>query len=198
MKTLTLSLICLLFSTLAEAQSASDLLLINQDRQQLNQKSMLILGGWAVGNIGFSGAMMTQTEGSQFYFHQMNVAWNAVNLTLAGVGYFSAKRADISSYNLSKTVTEQYKIQKILLLNTGLDVAYMAGGLYFLERSKVEEDNAEQWKGYGQSLILQGGFLFVFDIFQYYKHAKRNKVLNSFFENTEIQVGNGIGIRYSF
>jgi len=198
MKTLKLILICLLLTVFSFGQSSSDLLLINQDRQSLAKKSMLVLAGWSVGNIGYSATMMTRTDDSDFYFHQMNLAWNIANLGVAGLGYFATNRADISKYNLSKTVKEQYRIQNILLLNTGLDVAYMAGGLYFLERSKNAEENAARWNGYGKSLILQGGFLFVFDIIQFSLHARRNKVLDSFFNNVDIKVGNGLGLIYRF
>ena len=37
-------------------------------------------------------------------------------------------------------------IQKILLLNAGLDVGYMLGGLYLTERSKNTEKNPERIK----------------------------------------------------
>lgn len=198
MKTLQLILFALLCSTIGFAQSSSDLLLINQDREMLNQKSMLFLGGWSVANIAFSGAMMTQTDESDFYFHQMNVAWNAVNLTIAGFGYWNSKRAKIADYDLSKTIKEQRKIQNILLINSGLDVAYMAAGWYLLDRADQSEDNSNLMKGYGQSLLLQGGFLLAFDLVQYGLHFRRNTVLNSFADNIQIQVGNGIGLRYRF
>jgi hypothetical protein len=198
MKTLKLIIICLSVTTVAFTQSSSDLLLINQDREQLNQKSMLFLGGWSITNLAFSGAKMTQTEDSDFYFHQMNVAWNAVNLTIAGFGYWHSKRTDISSFDLSTTIKAQRRVQNILLINSGLDIAYMAGGWYLLNRSNSVEENSDLMKGYGQSLLLQGGFLLVFDLIQYRLHTKRNTILKSFSDKLEIQVGSTIGLKYRF
>lgn len=55
-------------------------------------------------------------------------------------------------------------MQKILLFNAGLDVGYMLGGVYLLERGKREVKNAERLRGFGRSILLQGAFLFVFDL----------------------------------
>lgn len=198
MKSLKLIFICLALQTIAIAQSSSDLLLINQDREQLNQKSMLYLGGWSISNLTFSGTRMTQTENSDFYFHQMNVAWSAVNLAIAGFGYWSSQRVDIASFDLERTIKAQRRVQNILLINSGLDVVYMAGGWYMLNRSKQSEDNSDLLKGYGQSLLMQGGFLLLFDLIQYRLHSKRNTMLSSFSDNLEIQVGSTIGVKYRF
>ena len=51
------------------------------------------------------------------------------------------------------------------LFNAGLDVGYMATGAYLWERG-IRKDS-RGLKGYGQSLILQGGFLFTFDLIMY-------------------------------
>ena len=92
------------------------------------------------------------------------------------------------NWTLSETVTEQHKIQKVLLFNTGLDLAYMATGVYLIERSKNDLENQDRWKGFGQGLILQGGFLFVFDIIQNQLHQKHGKKLSHFLENINVSV----------
>ena len=65
---------------------------INDKRLQLNQNGMKILGGWAAGNIVTGGIGMSKSYGSVKYFHQMNLAWNGVNLAIAGLGYFGSKK----------------------------------------------------------------------------------------------------------
>lgn len=130
---------------------------------------MLTLGSWAVGNVAVNGALMTRSEGSAYYFQQMNVFWNVVNLGLAAAGYWGAVQEQPSLISLAETVQKQSSIESILLLNAGLDVAYMIGGAWMLEHAKTSAD-AERWRGYGQSLLLQGGFLFVFDVAMYALH----------------------------
>ncbi|MGB0984157.1 MAG: DUF6992 family protein [Saprospiraceae bacterium] len=179
--------------------SQSNLLTFNQERVELSQQSMYVLGGWAVGNIVLSGAMMSQTEGSSYHFHQMNLTWNSVNLAIAGLGYWGVSREKIGDFDLNETIKKQYKIQQVLLFNAGLDIAYMVGGAYLLERAKNDIENKARWTGFGQSLILQGGFLLVFDLIQYGIHAHKNKELKGFLEKNNVSIGlNGIGIRSVF
>ena len=179
--------------------SQSNLLTFNQERVELSQQSMYVLGGWAVGNIVLSGAMMSQTEGSSYHFHQMNLTWNSVNLAIAGLGYWGVSREKIGDFDLNETIKKQYKIQQVLLFNAGLDIAYMVGGAYLLERAKNDIENKARWTGFGQSLILQGGFLLVFDFIQYRVHARRNKGLKKFLEKNNVSVGlDGIGVRSIF
>ncbi len=138
---------------------------LNAERLKLNKTGMIVLGSWAVANIGYSGVQMGRTSGSTRAFHQMNVAWNGVNLAIAGLGYWGSHRTRNKQYDLTGTVKEQKKIELSLMLNTGLDVGYMAFGLYLRERSSNElGDRRDQFRGWGNSLILQGGFLFVYDL----------------------------------
>ena len=116
---------------------------------------MLALGSWSVTNLAVGGILSTQAEGSNKYFHQMNAGWNVINLAIAGAGYLGIKRdLKVNDWTLSRTVTEQHKMQKILLFNAGLDLAYMMSGVYLIERSKNDLDNQDRFKGFGQSLIL--------------------------------------------
>ena len=151
---------------IAQQQSnGSTLLSINQDRLKDTRSAMLVLGSWAVGNIAVGLIGMSSTNNPETKaFHQMNAGWGAVNLTLAGFGYYSAAHADPSSFDLAQTSEELHKMQKILLFNAGLDLAYMAGGLWMLEKSNNSTTNPEQWSGFGKSLLMQGAFLMVFDL----------------------------------
>lgn len=55
-------------------QLQSELNSINTDRLKLNKTGMIVLGSWAVANIGYSGIQMGRTDGYTRTFHQMNVA----------------------------------------------------------------------------------------------------------------------------
>jgi hypothetical protein len=60
-------------------------------------------------------------------------------------------------------------LERTLIFNSGLDIAYIATGLYLRERGKNELNltRSEQFQGFGKSLMLQGGFLLVFDALFY-------------------------------
>lgn len=157
---------------------------------------MFVLGSWAIGNMAYSGYSYYQSNGSTRYFHQMNVFWNFVNLGLAGSGIYDSFQT-LQSMNLLESIAAQHNIEKILLLNTGLDVAYMSIGLYLNERSKRGEKRAEMLAGYGKSLILQGAFLFLFDLGFYAAHTQHGKKLNKIIQQIELS-SSGIGLNYSF
>ena len=158
---ISLAFCCLSFYAIG--QSSDPLTEFNQHRKQITKTGMLVLGSWAVGNMAVSGLMMPRASGSQYYFHQMNVFWNIVNLGLAGFGYYNALQMDPAGVDVSNSVSEFYSLQKTLLFNAGLDVAYIAGGLYLLERAKNTENKPERLRGFGRSVILQGAFLLAFD-----------------------------------
>lgn len=176
MKKLLLLSTLLCLSTLVWSQSDA-IYDFNQQRLNRQQTGMLVLGGWAVVNIAGGLALSQKAEGADKYFHLMNAGWNGVNLAIAGLGYYSAMQTDPGNFDLYQTINEQHKFQKILLFNAGLDIGYMAGGLYLIERSKHSGKNPEQLKGFGRSIILQGAFLFAFDLANHIIHSQHNSAL---------------------
>jgi len=52
----------------------------------------------------------------------------------------------------------------VLLINAGLDVAYLGSGFLLRYLSTRYDSRSDLLKGYGNSLILQGAFLLVFDL----------------------------------
>ncbi len=163
----------------------------NLKRIETNKKAMLILGGWALGNMAFSGFRVGNTEGVEKGFHQMNIGWNAFNLSIAALGYWGATKENPATFDSFNTMNEHYKLQKIFLLNTGLDVAYVVGGAYLIERSKTAE-KSEQMKGFGQAVILNGAFLFIFDLGNYLIHNAQNDKLKMLLK------GNEVGLSFHF
>lgn len=155
---------------------------------------MLVLGGWAVTNIGLGAALRGQHSGSEKYFHNMNIYWNVVNLGIAGLGYYTALRETPEAYTAFTTAARHYSFQKVLLFNAGLDVGYLLGGLYLTERAKRGGERADQLKGFGKSVILQGGFLFAFDLVNYFIATRADKNLEILLTST----GNGLGMSLMF
>jgi hypothetical protein len=154
-----------------QGQDSSLLMEYNQHRLQIQSNGMILLGSWALGNIVLGTYGVTQTSGSVLAFHQMNIGWNLVNLAIAGWGYYSAVNSG-AELSLLQSFAEQSHIEKILLFNAGLDIGYMMAGVFLLERSKRGGPQSDRWKGFGNSILLQGGFLFAFDLIMVGVHQK--------------------------
>jgi hypothetical protein len=172
-----------MLSVSASAQNTTELLHFNQKRLQTNKIGMIALGSWALMNISTGAIAARQATGSNKHFHQMNAYWNVVNLALAGFGYYGSAAADPALFDLFSSVKEQYGMEKILLLNAGLDAAYIATGLYLTERAKNSPTHADRLKGFGQSVMLQGSFLLAFDMVMYFIHNSHVPLLRDVLGN---------------
>lgn len=172
-RSLTTLSLCLL-PVLCMAQA--NLTEITQSQYAINRTGMTVLGSWAIANIGIGFFRMQQTSGEAYHFNQMNAMWNTVNVGLAAVGFFTAGQI-LDNQSLSAVLGFQNRFEKILLVNAALDVGYMITGLYLKERSKNSVKNTERFAGFGKSLILQGGFLLVFDTVMYLVHHTNNDAL---------------------
>ncbi|MFY0575721.1 DUF6992 family protein [Cystobacter fuscus] len=156
-------LLCLSFAAqAAEATSPESFLAThNMEAARMNQTAMTVLLGWAVLNIGTgtAGHFVTQDETRAFW--QANAAWNVVNLAISGLSLHGQATASPGSWDPARSLAEGQKMEKLLLLNAGLDVGYIAFGGLLLERG-YRTDSA-RLRGWGKSLLLQGGFLLLFD-----------------------------------
>ena len=198
----TITTFCLIFITLLCWNTPTlgqelQLLDFNQSRLQINKQSLSILGAWAVGNIAFSTLQYNRTKDSRKHFHEMNIGWNTINLLLAGTGIWTAMHTDPANFDLAQTLKAHHSIKSLLIFNAGLDIGYMATGLFLLERGRRPEANALRWKGWGQSLILQGGFLFVFDLLFFTAHQFEKKKLYQLIDQISFN-GNSLGINVYF
>ena len=167
----------------------------NSRRHDLDQKLMVGLGSWASLNLIGSGVGLANTSNDEHRsFHQMNIIWNTVNLGLAMPGYIKARRSS-SELSLFETFSQQQKTEIGFIFNTGLDLVYMSSGLIFKSEGKTNQDKSMMYKGFGNSLIIQGGFLFVFDLIAFGIHRSRSKKeLWSLIDKINLS-GNGFGIK---
>ncbi len=76
----------------------------------------------------------------------MSGAWGFVNGAIALIGLLNAETSDYAA------------LRSTLWINAALDVLYVASGLYLLSRTE------ETWRGAGTAILVQGGFLLVFDV----------------------------------
>lgn len=148
----------------------------NQTRLDTNQTGMSVLLGWSILNMSAGAVGWAVTDDARWRaFHQMNVGWNIVNAAIAGFSLYSGSKADASSFDLGQTIKENNGIELALLFNAGLDLAYIATGAYLWEKGL--HDNRDQFVGFGQSLILQGAFLFAFDLTLFFFHRNHSSDL---------------------
>ena len=191
-------LFAILFLFTFDALAQQELAGFNQERLQINKIGMFVLGGWALGNMGTNGVLLSNpSSNEQAHFYRMNIFWNLVNLGLALPGLRYSIITDPASLNLAETVGEYHQMSKILLMNAGLDVAYITGGFLMKEMSKTRPQKQDILKGYGRSLILQGGFLLVFDIIMFGILQTKNDDLTRLMEHVSV-TGNSVGLVWKF
>ena len=154
----------------------SSFLLISQDsiflrkKFQNNQSNALkILGSWSTLNLIVSPIYLNHIKNrggassSKEHFNKMNFNWNLVNGGICIVGTLKSKTLKNKSWNNIEVTNSIIKLKKTLLINMGLDISYMLAGLILKKVAPNNPLKSHQYSGYGNSLITQGGFLFVFD-----------------------------------
>ncbi|MEP0862299.1 MAG: hypothetical protein HRF52_12765 [Ignavibacterium sp.] len=183
-------LIGFLFVVPILAQTDSSLISFHESRININESAMLVLGGWAATNILVGTYGNFKASGEAKYFHQFNAMWNVVNLGIAAFGYFNAVNSDPASMTNIEILKDYNSLQSFLLLNAGLDAAYIMTGFYLKEKAK-NSSSAERLKGYGNSLLLQGGFLLLFDVTLYFIHQNNANI--NLYPHLESLLAGGFG-----
>lgn len=126
---------------------------------------MPILLGWALGSM-ITGALWRR-ESNRFWqgVGEQFIAWGAVDGIIALFALRGARRkatqqqAGLIAPVQQALETDQF--EKIVWANAALDVGYVLGGRWWLRR---HADHPHP-QGMGVGIMLQGGFLLVWDIF---------------------------------
>ena len=160
-----LVLILVISASFAEAQNNYPS--FYEKSMSINNTGMFVLGSWAIANIAIGAYGWANKSGQSKYFHQMNLFWNTVNLSIAGFALYSNFSGDISSMTASEMMSEHSKVERLYLINAGLDVLYVGTGFLLKHLAENNSKRHDLLKGYGNSVILQGSFLFVFDLIMY-------------------------------
>ena len=165
-----------------------------RDYNKINEHLMLTLGSYAVGNFAVSGAgYFTAQDEYTKHFHEMNVMWNTVNFGLALPGYFKAKK-NAGDWDAAEMERQQRKTQSIFLINSAVDIGYIATGMYLRGEAENRPDESDMFRGYGDSMVLQGSFLFAFDLVAYAVHKRHyNQEANTFLNKLSVRsYGQGV------
>jgi hypothetical protein len=169
---LTLTL-CSLQTAFAQDADMSVFDTYNRERNAITRTNMLVLGGWGLGNMagGLAGVLTTPKGTEANYFHQMNIYWNVVNVGIAVPGFLSARKRMGRSYDIPTTFKEQRKMETSYLINIALDGLYIGTGLWMQEFGNGRPANQRALlKGMGNSIMMQGGFLLLFDAVSFAIH----------------------------
>ncbi len=169
---------------------------VNLRQTNISRMGMCSLTGWAAGNMATGGIMMGQTTGQERYFHQMNLFWNVVNLGIGIpglIGTYKHRPGDFES-----TYKYQKRLETIYALNAGLDIGYVASGWALNNFGKTKEGElGERLKGYGNSLVMQGAYLFLHDAIMFMIYRSNNKRLDVVWKNVTIRP-TGLGMVMEF
>lgn len=138
--------------------------------RQTQLAGMGVLTGWAVTNIGTGVAGALTAEGVTAHVHEMNAMWNSVNLTLGIVGLVTSHRPAKPVKNRAEAWARYRKTRTTYAINNALDVVYIAGGVVLAELGR--QRGVPRVQGYGQSIALQGAFLFAFDLTMLLAHER--------------------------
>ena len=170
---------------------------VAMERINITRNYMTALGAWGLVNVVQGSISATNTVGPEHYFHQMSSYFNAVNVGIAAVGFLGIKKQLLKTNTLTSEIQAQQKIQKILLINSALDVGYFGIGL-LMRNSGIKNQNAKI-QGYGGSIMLQGAFLLVYDLLQFGAHRKNGKRLGQKFGVWTLgPTPSGMGLAYRF
>ena len=126
------------------------------------QQSLSLLSSWSVGNLILSPIAtknLFSPSTTNEYFHQMNFSWNLLNVGIAGLGHIIVNKDSKKPWDIQTLHFKKKKAEKSIIINMGLDLAYMVTG--FIIKNNLAESSMN--KGYGNSIILQGGYLLFYD-----------------------------------
>lgn len=120
---------------------------------------LLLWGALSVG----SGLALAQTDDAfQGGMGQQFAGWGVIDAIIAVVGLRSGRRnrQQPNANAPARQAAEAIKLRRLLWLNTALDVGYVAGG-WWLWRTRAAD---RVWRGHAVGIIVQGAFLFAFDL----------------------------------
>lgn len=156
----------------------------NRDRLTTSRVGMIVLGSWAVANMGVGAVGFgLETDERLRALHLSNLVWNSVNLTLALISLIREWDDDPASFDAKASLVSSEGSEKVFFINAALDLGYLAAAAFFWQRG--EATNTPWLVGVGQSLVIQGAFLVLFDGIMGILNAR---LTNRLLEGVDIQV----------
>lgn len=158
-------------------------------RRKLDLVGSSVLLGWAVGNVAVGAVGWATAEEPEWVaFHQMSIAWNGINLGLAIPGLVNGLR-EPRERDLGGLLRAGSNSRLVYGINTGLDVGWILGGALLWQHGEAADDPL--FVGFGRSVVVQGGFLLLFDAVMTALHGREQR---RFLLRPE--VGEVLGVRF--
>lgn len=200
MKHVLFLVVILFISINGYAQQEQELQSYNERMKEISRNGMISLGSWAVANIGVGTVGYFTTSGELKYFHGMNALWNLTNLGIAIPGYLGSRPSKDDIPSLYELTQSQKTTETTYMVNAGIDVGYIMGGLYMNELAKNVDQYNNLLSGFGKAIIVQGGYLLIFDGIMYAIHSNHaSSQMPELFKHVSISPkGMGMSIRVSF
>lgn len=145
---------------------SSDSVLLHKQFYTSQQQSLSILSGWSVLNIAYSPLVspnLFTPSTSLEYFHLGNFNWSLLNVGIAGLSHYGVYRKSIQSWSLSSLKTQKRKVKRIIKINITLDCVYILAGAILRYAVSENSEAYQNFQGNGNSIILQGSFLLLYD-----------------------------------
>ncbi|MFQ3611583.1 MAG: hypothetical protein SNJ72_08830 [Fimbriimonadales bacterium] len=136
---------------------------------QYQARMMRQLLGWAAVSAGIGVGLMQSQRALVFHFGGMTLAWALINALIALFALRGVRQK--ASQNADATTVQGWvrHLHKLLWLNFGLDVLYIAIGV-----GLVRWDTSNPMLvGFGWAVIVQGAFLLLFDGWHGWRVGKR-------------------------
>lgn len=136
-------------------QTNDEWLKIGNQRLAQQDKAMWILLGW--GSLNLAGGSLLALNRNHRDFHIMMAGWGLVNAGIAAFSLLSPEAYD-SSTLFSQVLKDEQLFNRILSINSGLNIGYIATGLCMANMGK-----STRIRQFGTAIMIQGAFLAVFD-----------------------------------
>lgn len=118
----------------------------------------VVLGTWSAGSVTLGVVQLFSPNPFVKAFGMQNLVWGSIDGGIAIYGHQNLKKMD---WSITTAVDEQLKFRRILLINALLDFLYLAVGFLLWRSAKIK------LRGHGAGILLQGGFLLIFDWVNY-------------------------------
>ncbi len=177
---------------------------INETRCKHSLNGMTAFSAWTGGNLISGTVGVLTTSGELQHFFEMNIYFNIINAGIAIPGLVSAIKAKSKGLSFEQTVKESQKVKTVFLVNGFLDFTYITAGFLMREIGHNNSHNKSlqnRFLGYGDSFIMQGSFLLLFDFIEFAVHAKNGKRLEGHWKKFSFKpygtYGAGLSIHYN-
>lgn len=177
---------------LAAQEAAPGTVLALSEGLQADQTAHLWrIGAWGAANVagGLALVALSDAEAGRVRraFGLQSAAWGAVNVGIATIGML--RGAGEPPADLAAAFAAENGYADVLLVNLGLNVGYAAVGTAMVVASHRGVRSADDWRGHGAALILQGAGLFVLDGIAYLGTRQRLGALVDLAPSASVTMG---------